>query len=68
MAIKGQSVDKMAGLVAAKVVERLQGDDRIQQVLMDEIDAVMAELGEMDEELEMDLSMLTFGRICLTAD
>jgi len=61
------SIEKMGTTLAKKVVAKLEGDERIQQLLMDTISEVLYEnFGEeVDEVLEMETSMVALQRISL---
>ena len=71
MGLKETSIEKMGTTLAKKVVEKLEGDDRLYQVIMDAIDEVIFEnfgVEGLDEEIELQASMVALSRISLTVN
>ena len=69
MGLKETSIEKMGTTLAKKVVEKLEGDERLYQVIMDAIDEVIFEnfgVEGLDEDIEMETSMVALQRISLT--
>jgi len=71
MGLTETSIEKMGTTLAKKVVEKLEGDDRLYQVIMDAIDEVIFEnfgVEGLDEDIEMETSMVALQRISLTVN
>ena len=71
MGLSETSIEKMGTTLAKKVVEKLEGDDRLYQVIMDTIDEVIFEnfgVEGLDEDIEMETSMVALQRISLTVN
>ena len=71
MGLTETSIEKMGTTLAKKVVEKLEGDERICQVLMDTIDEVIFEnfgVEGLDDEIELQTSMVALSRISLTVN
>jgi len=71
MGLTETSIEKMGTTLAKKVVEKLEGDDRFYQVIMDAIDEVIFEnfgVEGLDEDIEMETSMVALQRISLTVN
>ena len=71
MGLKETSIEKMGTTLAKKVVEKLEGDDRLYQVIMDTIDEVIFEnfgVEGLDEDIEIETSMVALQRISLTVN
>jgi len=71
MGLKETSIEKMGITLAKKVVEKLEGDDRLYQVIMDTIDEVIFEnfgVEGLDEDIEIETSMVALQRISLTVN
>jgi len=71
MGLKETSIEKMGTTLAKKVVEKLEGDERLYQVIMDAIDEVIFEnfgVEGLDEDIEMETSMVALQRISLTVN
>ena len=71
MTLSGFCVDRLGTKVAERVVEKLEGNEELQQLLMDTIGGVIFEhfgADGVDEDLEMDISMDALQRIVLTVN
>ena len=65
--ISEKSIEKTGTTLAHKVVDALEGSEELQQVVMDKISEVLESYfgEEMDDVLEMELSMVALQRISL---